>query len=88
VTPPPPWAACATASLLFLRRIFPNIQPEPLLAHLKAFTSHQIPDETTIKQAAGVVMPVTVTFFVGLGFLLHSLSVSQLSLEMMKYVLR
>jgi len=35
VTSPSPWAACANASPLFLKRN-PNIQPEPLLAQLEA----------------------------------------------------
>ena len=40
--PPPPWAACATAPLLFPRQIFPHIQSEPLLSQLKAITSSPI----------------------------------------------
>jgi len=35
---PPPWAACATASPLFLRH-FPKIQPEPPLTQLEAIPS-------------------------------------------------
>jgi len=41
VTPPPPWAASASTSPLFLRRSVPNIQPQPPLAQLKATTSFQ-----------------------------------------------
>jgi len=42
VTPPPPWAGHSNISALFLRRIFPNTQPEPPLAQLEAIASHPI----------------------------------------------
>ena len=37
VARPPPWAACSNASPLFLRRKFPNIQPEPPWHILRTF---------------------------------------------------
>ena len=42
VTPPPPWAACASASPLLLRRNVPSIQPEPPLVQLEAINSQPI----------------------------------------------
>ena len=41
LTPPPPWAACTSASLLLLRD-FPHTQPKPPLVQLETTTSHPI----------------------------------------------
>jgi len=58
-TPPPSWAACSNMSLLLWEEIFPNIQPEPLLAQPEAITPHSI----TSKQGKVADLHLATIFF-------------------------